>query len=201
MVLTVAACGSDSGDAADASTTANFTWTDEAKLEAAAKEEGTLDLYVNGDYDDVLVDGFKKAYPWATVNATNLDSAQASEKWSAELSADVHNVDVAVLRLDSYKPFVDEGAVAKLTIPNGDQLPASARDADGYTWAVNNLILALLYNTKLADGGPSDLHDLADPEWKGKLVMPNPAEGGAAAIMFAAMKDQLGDDWETWLKD
>jgi ABC-type Fe3+ transport system substrate-binding protein len=60
----------------------------------------------------------------------------------------------------------------------------------------------LLYNTKeLPDGGPADLADLTQPQWKGKVVMDNPALGGPGGLTMAAMKGVIGaDGWQAWLK-
>jgi ABC-type glycerol-3-phosphate transport system substrate-binding protein len=74
------------------------TYTDLAALEAAAKEEGTLNIYTAPEYD-FLITGFKEAYPWATVNFTGLEPPETAAKVTAELGAGVNNVDIANLKL------------------------------------------------------------------------------------------------------
>jgi len=203
LALSTAACGS-SGKAATAGksdTSALKTYTDVASLEAEAKKEGTVSVFMAPEFAPFLVKGFQKDYPWAKVNATGLEPPAAAAKWATELSANVHDMDVASIYITQVKQFTDKGAVAPVQLPNDSLVNPALQDSNHLFHATIEFPYVLLYNTKLVTDKPANLKELTDPKWKGKLVMDNPALGGPGGLTMAAMKADLGDQWEQWLKD
>jgi ABC-type Fe3+ transport system substrate-binding protein len=200
LTLGTAACGSSASTAS--APAGPKVVADISSLEAAAKKEGTVNVYMAPEFTPFLVKGFQAAYPWAKVNATGLEPPAAAAKWATELSANVNNLDVASIYITQVKQFTDQKAVAAVTLPNDSLVYAPLQDANHFFHATISFPYVLLYNTKLLSGGPADLKDLTDPQWKGKLVMDNPALGGPGGLTMAAVRQETGaGTWEQWLKD
>src|SRR5262249_10052877 len=146
------------------------------------------------EFAPFLVKGFQQAYPWAKVNATGLEPPAAAAKWGTEVSAGVSNLDVASIYITQVKQFTDKGAVSAVTLPNDSLVEAPLQDPKHYFHATISFPYVLLYNTKLISGGPADLTDLTQPQWKGKLVVDNPALGGPGGLTLAAVRQEVGAD-------
>jgi ABC-type Fe3+ transport system substrate-binding protein len=200
LAVSATACGSSSPRSSAGSTSANRTYTDVSQLEAAAKKEGKLNLYVAPEYQPFLTKGFKAAYPWVNMVVTPVEPPQAQAKFQAELDAGVHQADVVGLKEPALAGFVAKGAIAKVSVPNDSLVNASLKDAAGMTHPMTATETALIYNTKLVSAGPKDLADLAQPDWKGKLAVDDPLGGSTGAQVFASERKVLGDaSWQQWL--
>lgn len=176
------------------------TYTDLAALEAAAKAEGTLNIYTAPEYD-FLVTGFKKAYPWATVNFTGVEPPETAAKFTAELGAGVNNVDIVNLKLPQIQQFIAKDALARIAVPNDSLVPDELKDPDGYTHPETSSHTALVYNTDLVKEPPKTLAELADPKWKGEVAIDSPTGGSTGSQVLALARAELGDEgWKTWLK-
>jgi ABC-type Fe3+ transport system substrate-binding protein len=202
LALTATACGSSSGGSATGGTaaSANQTYTDVSALEAAAKKEGTLNLYIAPEYQPFLTKGFEAAYPWAKMVVTPQEPPQAQAKFQAELDSGIHQADIVGLKEPALSPFAAKGALAKVTVPNDSLVNASLKDSAGLSHPLTATETALVFNNKLVPSGPKDLADLAQPAWAGKLAVDDPLGGSTGAQVFAAEKKVLGDAaWQTWL--
>jgi ABC-type Fe3+ transport system substrate-binding protein len=176
------------------------TYTDLAALEAAAKGEGTLNIYTAPEYDFLITD-FKKAYPWATVNFTGLEPPELAAKMQAELGANVNNVDIANLKLPQIQQFISQGALARVVVPNDALVPKELKDPEEYTHPETSSYTALVYNTDLVKDPPTHLTDLTDPKWQGKFAIDSPTGGSTGSQVLAMERKILGDDkWQAWLK-
>jgi ABC-type Fe3+ transport system substrate-binding protein len=195
VAVGAAACGS-SGQAASpgsaAAVKSSYTAADLPSLVAAAKKEGTLNLTIAPEWAPALIAGFKKAYPWAAVNVTQLEPPDAFAKWSAQASAGVHQIDVGGLLATAIAPLSQLGALAKVQVPNDALIPASLRDPGGYGHAIELEPIVILYNTKLTTSPPKELSQLADPQWRDKLIIDNPTLGGTSALALAGQRPALG---------
>jgi iron(III) transport system substrate-binding protein len=204
LALGVAACGSSSsgGSTASAGTAAHpIVYSDENSLVTAAKKEGTLNVYMAPEFTDFLAKGFMQAYPWAKVNVTGLEPPAAAAKWATEVSAGVKNADAVSIYITQVKQFTDKSAISAIQVPDDAKVVPPLQDANHFFHASIEFPYVLLYNTKLLpNGGPADLADLTQPQWKGKLVMDNPALGGPGGLTMAAMKGVIGSGWQQWLQ-
>lgn len=190
------------GSLAAASAADVKVYDDLGALEAAAQAEGnTLNLDVAPEYAPFLVSGFKAQYPWATVNVRQASPGSIQAKWAAELSAGVKQIDVALIHFAAAKTFIPQGAVAQVKVPNDALLPERLRDPDSYSHPMNQLASAIIYNTKLIDGGPATLAELTDPKWKDKVIVDDPTLGADGGYVLGSMKKTLGSDeaWRAWL--
>jgi ABC-type Fe3+ transport system substrate-binding protein len=201
LTLSAAACGSSGGSSSSAgATSANQTYTDVTALEAAAKKEGSLNLYIAPEYQPFLTKGFEAAYPWAKMVVTPQEPPQAQAKFQAELDAGIHQADVVGLKEPAVAPFAAKGALAKVVVPNDSLVNPSLKDAAGLTHPMTATETALIYNTKLVPAGPKNLLELAQPAWAGKLAVDDPLGGSTGAQVFASERKVLGDAaWGQWL--
>jgi ABC-type Fe3+ transport system substrate-binding protein len=176
------------------------TYTDLAALEAAAKEEGTLNIYTAPEYD-FLITGFKEAYPWATVNFTGLEPPETAAKVTAELGAGVNNVDIANLKLPQIQQFIAKDALARIVVPNDALVPDELKDPDGYTHPETSSHTALVYNTDLVKEPPAGLAELTDPKWSGEFAIDSPTGGSTGSQVLASQRTVMGDEqWKKWLQ-
>jgi ABC-type Fe3+ transport system substrate-binding protein len=209
-ILALAGCsggGSPSGDSSG-SDSANKTWTSEAALVKAAKAEakagdGTVNIYMAPEYTPFAVPGFEKAYPWAKVNATELEPVPAVAKFSAEVSAGFSNSDVVFMHTSGVQTFKSAKAIAQVTVPNDSKVDPGLQDPNHYFHPVVELPEVILYNTSLVSKSdiPANVKDLSDPKYAGNLVMDTPQLGGPAGFVLASERSSLGDaGWKDWLQ-
>jgi ABC-type Fe3+ transport system substrate-binding protein len=191
--------GASTGDSGSSSAHGTTTYKSDSALEAAAKKEGTLNIYMSPDYS-FLVDGFKKAYPWAKVNYTQMTPVDAVTKWQQEVQANLKNVDALVLLPTSVAPFASNGDVAKIVVPNDSSVLPGLLDPTGYGQPIVQLPIVLCYNTNVIKDPPQSLADLAKPQYKGQIVMDNPQHGSVAAWVLASTYKAYGKTkWEKWI--
>lgn len=83
-----------------------------------------------------------------------------------------------------------------------DKIPATFRDPGGKWFAVTGYMEAFCVNNERLKSKnlpmPTSWSDLTKPEFKGEVVMPNPASSGTGYIQVAAMLQQKGEaaGWE-----
>src|ERR1700704_5370778 len=113
--LAAAGCtspASPAGAGSSPATTALKTYTSESALVTAAKKEGTLSLIIAPEYVPFLVNGFKKAYPWAKVNFTALEPDQAAAKLLTEVNSGINDTDVVGVWPTALGTFEAKGQLA-----------------------------------------------------------------------------------------
>jgi iron(III) transport system substrate-binding protein len=176
------------------------TYTDLKALEEAAQKEGTLNIYTAPEYDFTIT-GFKKAYPWATVNFTGIEPPETEAKVTAELGAGVHNVDIINFKLPQLQRFVDQDALARIVVPNDSLVPDIYKDPDGYTHPETSSDTAIIYNTDVVKDPPQQIAELSDPKWKGLISFDKPTGGATGSQVLAAQRLVMGDEkWDAWLQ-
>lgn len=83
--------------------------------------------------------------------------------------------------------------------PKGiEQVPAKFRDADGRWFALTGWMQVFCVNTdrieKLGLPVPATWEELADPKYKGEVVMPDPVVSGTGFLGVATLVTDLGED-------
>ncbi len=85
--------------------------------------------------------------------------------------------------------------------PVWTDIPAKFQDPDGFWHGYNYWFSAMVVNTKLLKEKnlpkPKSWKDLANPVYKGEIVMPNPGTSGTAFLSVSAMMQIFGED-EAW---
>lgn len=85
--------------------------------------------------------------------------------------------------------------------PNGaDQLAPGAMAADNTWTGFTALPMVIMYNTELVspEEVPQSWADLADPKWRGKIAMPDPAKSGSAYTSLVTMLEAAGRGDAAW---
>jgi iron(III) transport system substrate-binding protein len=202
VAMLAAACGgdTDSGDASGGTVAPAEGGLD--ALVAAAKEEGTLMWYSvpSEGIAKKVSDGFEAAYG-IDVEFVRLATSELSQRYAAEAASGAPAADAVIV---SNTPFVAEAnregwitPLADAGVPDfpGDY-PSEFLLPDRGSAIVSIEPSGIAYNTDaVADGDvPTDWADLADPRWKGKLLMIDPAGSPAYLDFWSVVADHAGEE-------
>ncbi|MCU1642238.1 MAG: hypothetical protein JWN03_2513 [Nocardia sp.] len=187
--LVVAGCGS--ADDSTPAVTPAATWTAPAGL------SGELTLYSANPQEltDDLVAAFTKA---SGVKVKTFGGETG--KITAKLDAEWQNPQADVVYLASWTPVAKYAVDGKALVysPQGaDKIQTGWADKGNAFAGRDGSALTIVVNTKAAPGSPKDWSDLTAPEYKGKVIMPDPRESGTAADLVTAMTLAWGKD-KTW---
>lgn len=175
-----------------------------AALEAKAKAEGTIMLYnIGAETAQVHADGFKKAYPWATVNTFVAPGAALASKVIAENDANVTVADVVLHPPAQRANYIARKAIGPTPgLPNQGLIPKEMVDPEFYSVANYQNPIILMYNSKLiTTEPPKDIFEFANPSWKGKIAFEAPQALGLSASFLASHRKQWGDaKWLPWIR-
>jgi putative spermidine/putrescine transport system substrate-binding protein len=199
VALTLTGC-SGAADAAgtdgsvDASTATSLTaFGDLAALEAAANEEGALNVIALprdwANYGAVL-DLFAETYPEITVTEAAPDSSSAEEIQAAknltgqDTAPDVFDLGLAVAlaNTDQFAPY---------QVATWSEIPDALKEESGLYVGDYGGYMAVGYDPDAVDA-PTELSDLLGAEYKGKVAINgDPTQAGAAfaAVGLAAVQN------------
>jgi iron(III) transport system substrate-binding protein len=197
LAATMAACGSDGGQATVA----------EGGFDAivkAAQEEGSLVWY--SDLPDAVIEstskGFEEKYK-IKVSHTRAVQGQLAQRFSSEMKSKSAQADVMNI---ASKAFFSEG------VKNGWFAKLSANEVasiadwpqenfyDGAFAVINVQPLGIAYNTKTSKVQPQDWEQLLVPELKGRVIMGDPGIT-AYTQLFQHLRQELGDEALTGIRD
>lgn len=206
LALVAAACGGGAATTTAAPTTAGTTATTAAPEETttaavdemqalidAAKAEGTLTtIALPHDWCNygAVIEGFKAKYG-LEVNelapdagsADELEAIRANQGSTGPQAPDVVDVGLA------FGPQAkDEGLIAPYKVATWDEIPADAKDADGYWYGDYYGVLAFEVNADVVTNIPQDWADLLKPEYNGQIALAGDPRASNQAIqsVFAA---------------
>jgi putative spermidine/putrescine transport system substrate-binding protein len=162
--------------------------TDLEGMAAAALKEGGLVSYGMPDDWANWGESFKDFTAKYKITHQDTDMASADEiaKFLAEKDKPV--ADVGDIGISFGKQAKDKGAVAPYKSQYWKEVPASAKDPDGYWTAAYQGTIVFMVNTKKAPFVPKTFKDLLDPRLKGLVSTSDPmtAAQGQAAVIAAA---------------
>ncbi|WP_405496220.1 extracellular solute-binding protein [Nocardia sp. NBC_00511] len=187
--LVLAGCGK--ADDATPAAAPTSTWTAPAGL------SGELTLYSANPQE--LTDDLVAAFTKASGVKVNVFGGETG-KITAKLDAEWQNPQADVVYLASWTPvakYAADGRTLAYKPQDSDKIQTGwAGKDDAYTGR-DGSALTIVVNTKVSPGSPKDWADLAAPEYKGKVIMPDPRESGTARDLVAAMVAAWGKD-KTW---
>ena len=169
----------------------------DAKLiEAAKKEGGKVIVYssMESSISDGIAAGFKKKTGlemeyWRGSSTKVLDRALNEHRAGKPL------FDVAVTIADPMHLMQSEGVFAKYESPSAAGYPKSLIDPNlGPNY--RTLLIGLVYNKHMikAVDAPKSFEDLIKPQFKGKLVMPDPTQHTTTTQWVASLPKLLGKE-------
>ena len=174
-----------------ATTTAPATNTAAA---AAPKTEEKMNLVIlsagKESESEKNIEAFNKEYPNITVTHLEKDSGDVLTLVQQKSSdSDV----VILIAQDSLVPM--EPNLYAYKTANDSKFTADYKNADNKWYACSMPLQTFMYNTDLLKGDdiPKSWYDLADPKYKGKIVLTDPASSGSAYAQLYMMYKLTGD--------
>jgi len=164
-------------------------------LVAAAQKEGQIVSYGSpadwagyGAVSDIM-----KKYGLKHTD-TDMSSAEEIAKWDAEKNNPVS--DVGDIGLQFGPIAVNKGVLLPYKNSRWKEIPAWAKDADGYYAATYYGTIAFLVNTKVVKNIPRTFKDLLKPEYKGMVSIQDPRRAANAqfAVIAAAFANGGSED-------
>lgn len=161
---------------------------DLAALEAAAKQEGQLTtIALPHDwcgYGDVIA-GFKAKYPEITINELNPDAGSADELEAIRANKDNKGPqapDVIDVGLAFGPQAKAEGLTMPYKVSTWDEIPDTAKDADGHWYGDYYGVLAFAVNKDIVQTPPADWADLLKPEYANSVALAGDPRASNQAI-------------------
>ena len=141
----------------------------------SAKKEGRVVFYASMEAQSAqrLVAQFEKKYPFIKVDATRVGSERMATRLIAEAQGRKVQADVVNQSGFDFYGVLQKGIFESYQSPERAALPPEYKDEQGL-WTINSATLNVIgYNTKLVPPAiiPKSFWDLADPKWKGQLLM------------------------------
>lgn len=184
-----------------------LTSAEQAKLVADARKEGALLVYgtIEESIMNAALGAFETLYG-VKVEYWRASSSSVFDRVLAEVKAGNPRFDVVVLSPYLLNIVKKEGAFQKHGAPEAATYPKELQfDPDGVISPFITLRpVGIVFNTKLLkpEDAPRSLKDLLDPKWKGKIVIPDPAQHATTVDWLASLRRIFANDaeWEAWIR-
>jgi iron(III) transport system substrate-binding protein len=169
----------------------------DAKLvEAAKKEGGRVVVYgsLENDTMDLLSAAFKKK--------TGLDvdywrdaANKVTDRVTAEARAGKPQADVVLTTTSTLRLIQKDGFLAKYDSPSAKAFPQTVTDPD-LGPAYRSTVIGVVYHTGIVkpSEAPKALEDLVKPQYKGKVVVPDPSQHTTTAQWLASLHKIMGKE-------
>ena len=173
---------------------------DEKALYEAAKLEGSVNIYSYSSRVFKFGKTFEEKYPGIKVNGFDIDSGEIVSKITAEQNAENYEADVIFLKDTAvvYNVLVDKGLAF-------NYVPADLKELIPEEYKEPMLIhhtsvQGFIYNTEKNNSSPfSSLWDLTKPEWKGKVILPDPQKLSEFVEIYSCIvehSDEMAKDYK-----
>lgn len=164
----------------------------------AVAAETSLVVYSANDTDvNNFVFGMFQKETGIAVQSVTAGSGVLLKRIAAEKDRPLGDVlwGVSVVILDANKSSFEPYATK-----NSEAVPVAFRDPENLWAATNVHVIVFQVNRKLLGNvaAPRAWRDLQNPEWKGKVVMADPANSGAAFTQVTRMLDLFGGGEKGW---
>jgi iron(III) transport system substrate-binding protein len=172
-----------------------FVLAQDAKLvEAAKKEGGRVVVYgsLENDTVDLITAAFKKK--------TGLDvdywrdaANKVTDRVSAESRAGKPQADVVLTTTSTMQLIQKDGFLAKYESPAAKAFPKTFIDPN-LGPAYRSTVIGVVYHTGIVkpSEAPKSLEDLVKPQYKGKVVVPDPSQHTTTAQWLASLHKIMG---------
>lgn len=175
------------------------TEVDKALLEKA-KTEGKASFYANITAVEPLIADFTKRYgvkgEYTRISTAKFVATAVTEHQAGKLLADVVQAPIPILDL-----LKEKGVLAPYRSPQAVGYPDWTRKDDRIQ-IFGIEYVALLYNKELVKPAdvPKRYEDLADPKWRGKIVMADPSSHATTISWLVGLKEEVIKSEEAWMK-
>ena len=169
----------------------------DAKLiDAAKKEGGKAVVYgsIENDTMDLLSAAFKKK-TGLEVDYWRDAANKVTDRVTAESRASKPQVDVVLTTTSTMKLIQKDGLLAKYDSPSAKSFPKTVTDPN-LGPAYRSTVIGVVYNTAIVkpSEAPKSLEDLVKPQYKGKVVVPDPSQHTTTAQWLNSLHKIMGKE-------
>ena len=169
---------------------------DKQLIDAAKKDGGKVAVYgsLENDTMDLLAAAFKKK--------TGLDvdywrdaANKVTDRVSAESRSGKPQADVVLTTTSTLRLIQKDGLLAKYDSPAAKAFPKTVIDPN-LGPAYRSTVIGVVYNTSMIKPpeAPKSLEDLVKPQYKGKVVFPDPSQHTTTAQWLASLHKIIGQE-------
>jgi iron(III) transport system substrate-binding protein len=175
-----------------------------AKLIEAAKKEGKAVIYgsLESDTMDAIVQGFKKK-TGIDAEYWRASATKAMDRAMTEFRAGKPGADAIVAADNVMRIMQTEGFFQKYDSPTNGEYAKDVIDPNlGPRY--RNVVVGVVYNKSALKPAeyPKSLDDIANPKYKGKIVMPDPTQHTTTTQWLASLHKLMGKEKaETFMRD
>lgn len=171
-------------------------------LAGLAAHAGTITVYTALEEDEIkdYVAAAKKDLPDVDVKVLRLSTGDLGARILAEAANPQHDVIWGWALTNMLDPRIT-ALLAPYAPQGSDKLKPADKAADGKWFATTGYMAAFCVNTEVLKAKnlpvPTSWKDLANPIYKGEVVMPNPVSSGTGYLQIAALLQSKGSK-EGW---
>jgi iron(III) transport system substrate-binding protein len=172
---------------------------DQALL-SKAKAEGKVAFYANITAVEPVMEAFTKKYgvkaEYTRIASPKFVATAVTEHAAGKLMSDVLQSPIPILDM-----LKDKNILAAYRSPMAANYPEWAR-RDGKITIFGIEYVALIYNKELVKPAdvPRSYEDIADPKWRGKIVMGNPTSHPTTIAWLIGLRENVFKSDEAWMK-
>ena len=169
----------------------------DAKLvDAAKKEGGKVVVYgsLENDTMDLVSAAFKKK-TGLDVDFWRDSANKVTDRVAAEFRAGKPQADVVLTTTSTMRLSQRDGLLAKYDSPSAKAFPKDVIDAN-LGPAYRSTVIGVVYHTGIIKPAeaPKSLEDITKPQYKGKVVFPDPSQHTTTAQWLASLHKIMGDE-------
>lgn len=168
-------------------------------LLCGAAQAGTVTVYTALEEDEIAdyVKAAKADMPDVELKVLRLSTGDLGARILAEAGNPQHDVIWGWAVTNMLDPRIT-ALLEPYAVKGADQLPAAAKGADGTWFAATGYVTAFCVNTELLKAKnlpmPTSWQDLANPVYKGEVVLPNPVSSGTGYMQLAGILQSQGEE-------
>jgi len=167
-----------------------------AKLIEAAKKEGKVVAYgsLESDTMDSILQAFQKKFG-VEVEYWRASATKVMDRAMSEFRAGKPLADVIVTADNVMRLMQQQGFFQKYESPTNSDFPKDVIDA-ALGPRYRNVVIGVVYNKSALKPAefPKSLEDLAKPQYKGKIVMPDPTQHTTTTQWLASLYKIMGKE-------
>lgn len=223
-VFALTSCGADNSNKEESK-------TEETKIEESAQTKGNEETTEDSDNNEEANKDEEKAetnFDGRTLNvvATSESYVPLFDEFTKETGAKVEFLSMSsgevISRtkaegkpmadlwfgggLDAFMAAKDDGLLENYQSEMTDKLPEEYKDKDGFYFSKGLTVVGFLLNDSILEEkgleAPKSWKDLADPKYKGEIIMSNPAISGTNYAALKGLLDLYGEEegWDLFSK-
>jgi iron(III) transport system substrate-binding protein len=169
----------------------------DAKLVDAAKKEGGKTVVygsLENDTMDLISTAFKKK-TGLDVDFWRDSANKVTDRVAAEFRAGKPQADVVLTTTSTLRLIQKDGLLAKYDSPSAKAFPKNVIDAN-LGPAYRSTVIGVVYHTGIIKPAeaPKSLEDITKPQYKGKVVFPDPSQHTTTAQWLASLHKIMGNE-------